>query len=162
MECQTSFTSGSDKSPWIGICPGQDVKGTRKLLRNSPAARRGHAGAARQAEHAFRKREEAVRVRPPALARTLANVDEDRNNRAQHVRADDLTPAELALLDRNQAAANEKLNELIRLYREHHADGACTNWYCNDPNFSATVDGLELHQAAQILGVAIVRITREP
>lgn len=74
------------------------------------------------------------------------------------VGADELTPAEIALLDQNWSGANAALDELLGLNREHRQRG-CTAWYCGDGELVELLDDYKLHQVQMIMRAAIERLT---
>lgn len=48
-----------------------------------------------------------------------------------HVGLDELTPAQIALLDQNWSKANAVLDLVLELNRAHR-QGGCAAWYCGD------------------------------
>lgn len=74
-----------------------------------------------------------------------------------HVRREDLTPGEIAVLDQNWAEVNDYLDMLITTRRLHRGHG-CTEWYCGSEKDAEVIGSLELHQALQLLAGAVERL----
>jgi hypothetical protein len=74
-----------------------------------------------------------------------------------HMRGEDLTPGDFAVLDQNWAEVNDHLDAMVFIIREHRKLG-CHNWYCTSEEFSDVLSALEPHQAIQLLAGAIERL----
>lgn len=73
------------------------------------------------------------------------------------VRAEDLTPRDIAVLDQNWRACNTALDDLLAQIREHH-DQCCATWYCGSQEMTEQLDGYNLADVQMMLRAAMERL----